>query len=345
MNASEIAVADMSPGLLIRLRPAGPWRLGSDSGARDQVGRIYHSDSVFSAVSSAMHRLGTLEDWLDATARNAAGPAVRFSSCFPFQRDALYIVPPRSLWPPAASPKVRWKGARFVPVTLVSDLLAGKPPEENAWLVDGVSECLVPADRKAAPTGPFRASLRSNACVDRQSAAQVEVHSTACLEFAPDSGLWLTAAFADDAAQERWSAPVSAAFRLLADSGFGGERSRGWGRAHQPEITEGTLPGLILAPCELPEAYWLLSLYSPAGDDLIEWNKGAYSLVTRNGRVESPAQWGAPKKALRMVSEGSVLVAPAHPRGAVHDVAPAGFPHPVFRAGFALAIPIPGQVA
>jgi hypothetical protein len=36
-----------------------------------------------------------------------------------------------------------------------------------------------------------------------------------------------------------------------------------------------------------------------------------------------------------------VLVASAVPRGSAADVAPEGFPHPVYRAGFALAIPIP----
>src|SRR5881296_1733426 len=83
----------------IRLRPAGPWRIGPDSGDRDRVDRIFHSDSLFSAISAAMSRLGTLEEWLDATVR-APEPAVRFSSCFPFQGDTLFVVPPRNLWPP-----------------------------------------------------------------------------------------------------------------------------------------------------------------------------------------------------------------------------------------------------
>ncbi len=39
---------------------------------------------------------------------------------------------------------------------------------------------------------------------------------------------------------------MKAAFRLLADSGFGGERSRGWGRSETPEFVEGMLPGLII---------------------------------------------------------------------------------------------------
>jgi hypothetical protein len=43
-----------------------------------------------------------------------------------------------------------------------------------------------------------------------------------------------------------------------------------------------------------------------------------------------------------MVAEGSVLCAAAPPRGSAADVAPDDFAHPVFRAGFALSIPLPG---
>jgi len=45
-----------------------------------------------------------------------------------------------------------------------------------------------------------------------------------------------------------------------------------------------------------------------------------------------------------MITEGSVLIAAAAPLGASPDVAPEGFPHPVYRAGFALSIPLPPQV-
>ena len=61
----------MNPGLVVKLRPAGPWRIGPDSGARNRVDVIYHSDSLFSAVTSAMERMGLLSEWLDATARRA----------------------------------------------------------------------------------------------------------------------------------------------------------------------------------------------------------------------------------------------------------------------------------
>jgi hypothetical protein len=42
-----------------------------------------------------------------------------------------------------------------------------------------------------------------------------------------------------------------------------------------------------------------------------------------------------------MVAEGSVVYAPAGPSGSAPDVAPDGFAHPVFRAGFAVSIPLP----
>jgi CRISPR type III-A-associated RAMP protein Csm4 len=420
----------MNPGLVVKLRPAGPWRIGTDSGARNRVDVIYHSDSLYSAVASAMARLGSLDEWLDATARNGAS-AVSFSSCFPFLDEIDFVVPPRTIWPPTSpalmSARVRWKSARFVPLSVVQAMLAGEPLEGNQWSLDGASECLVPAGRP----GPFRTGVRWSAAVDRLTGA-VERHSTACIEFRPGAGLWTIVSFADEAAHTRWLEPIKAAFRLLADTGFGGERSRGWGRSEPPEFTEGTLPDLVLgaapqkpaseplvteptvtelivaeptppgtevlivaeqvtalapmalglwppsadeppvaepappepeapiaaesvtepaplapgprplAPVPAPVQHWLLSLFTPAPDDSVDWGRGNYAVLARCGRVDSPAGSGELKKEIQMVAEGSVLCAAAPPRGSAADVAPDGFAHPVFRAGFALAIPLPG---
>jgi CRISPR type III-A-associated RAMP protein Csm4 len=265
---------------------------------------------------------------------------VRFSSCFPYQGDTLLVVPPRNLWPPPPSSKVRWKGAKFVPLSVVESLAAGKALSEDGWIIDGPSECLLPFSTPPAP-GPFRVSVRSSAAVDREGES-VSPHSTACIEFTPGSGLWCAVQFSDDAARDLWTKPLTAAFRLLADSGFGGKRSQGWGRAEMPEITEGAIE--VHTNTEEAPAYWLLSLFHPAASDTVEWSLGNYTLTTRGGRVESDARWGDHKKQTRMVSEGSVLVASAEPRGSAADVAPDGFPHPVYRSGFALAIPIPLSV-
>ncbi len=349
--------AAQQPGLVVKLRPTGPWRVGPDSGARDAVDLLYHSDSLFSAVTGAMRLLGHLEEWLDATARRPEGAAVRFSSLFPFQNEVGFVVPPRSVWPPPASTKVRWKGARFVPLGLIGPLLGGHALEEERWDVDGVSQCLVAGGR----LGPFRLGIRATAAVDRL-AGNIEPHEVACIEFLPGAGLWAVISFSSDEQKENWDGPVRAALRLLADSGFGGERGHGWGRADTPEFIEGTLPQMILpeqpaepapapdavpgepeTPPEPANAYWLLSLFSPAAEDAVDWNRGSYSVLERGGRVASPVRSGDLKKLLNMISEGSVLLADRPVQGAAPDVAPDGFAHPVYRAGFALAIPIPWQ--
>jgi CRISPR type III-A-associated RAMP protein Csm4 len=189
--------------------------------------------------------------------------------------------------------------------------------------------------------------IRWNAAVDRL-AGSTERHSTACLEFRAGAGLWTVVSFADEAARDRWQDPLKAAFRWLADSGFGGERSRGWGRSETPEFTEGALPGMILeTPADtgqngnMSHGQWLLSLFTPAAADSVDWTRGNYTVMERAGRVESPAGYGELKKHIQMVAEGSVLYAGGALRGAAPDVAPDGFAHPVFRAGFAVSIPLP----
>jgi CRISPR type III-A-associated RAMP protein Csm4 len=481
----------MSDCLRIRLRPTGPWRIAPDSGERDRCGDIYHSDALYSAVCGAMLRLGFLEDWLLATAR-ADVPKVRLSSMFPWQGNTYFLPAPKGVWPPPPSSKLYARGARFLPRAVAATLFAGKPIEENRWQVDGVSQCLLAGTGRGPGSGPFRMTIRAGAAVDRMSHAQAEVHRTACIEFASNAGLWFLAEFADGARSE-WESRFQAAVRLLADSGFGGRRSIGWGqaeivdsawgsllhlalgpppketpppalhlvRAPEPEIQESTVeeqpeetepvvqepeqtetaeaavvaapefavlrvereaetvpqeqtpepieavpeppaepaslepaspaeesavdiepkpeppPQIeepeepvpvegteavaaqmapasseeIPAPAEapppmepapvLPTAWYLLSLYTPGSLDAVEWSRGAYSLVERTGRVDSPQGSGQTKKSLRMVAEGSLLLTATPPVGAAQDVAPDGFPHPVYRSGFAVAVPVP----
>ena len=333
--------------LLAKLRPSGPWRVGPDSGDRLRVGRVLHSDALYSALTQAFIPLGQLDAWLEATAMHAEGAQVRLSSCFPFgpteNGDTLFLPPPATHWPPPDSLRIRWKSANYVPPTAIWQLLSGKPLIEEHWVVDGVSECLLPVIRNVAAASPFRVSIRSRAAVDRLGQG-VEPHQTACLEFSKGAGIWIAFSFADKEAEARWSPALKGALKLIADSGLGGERSSGWGRFEQPEFADGELGTLLFgsrykAPEEVT-GHWLLSLFSPAADDRVDWQQGNYRVVARTGRVESSAGWGAPKRANQMIAEGGVLVAPVAPKGAARDVAPAGFAHPVYRAGFALTLPI-----
>jgi CRISPR type III-A-associated RAMP protein Csm4 len=348
----------MSSALLIRLRPAGPWRYGPGDGARDRVDSLYRSDRLFSAVTQAMLRLGHLDEWLDATARSSQ-PAVVFSSLFPFQADTLFAPPPQTLWPPAVaalrtpSPvfltKVRWRTAHFVPVPVIESLITGSQISADQWIADAESGCLLRRDRPQS--SPFRTVVRTRVPVDRLTNRSADGHTTACIEFEPGAGLWAVALFAGSVAEHAWSDRVKAAFRLLGDIGFGGSRSAGWGQAPSPECQVGDWPGLLFpklargmrngAADGLSTLHWLLSLYTPSSDDAVNWAEGKYELTVRGGRVESSAGWGAEKKLIRMVTEGSVLSSSANPKGQAVDVAPDQFAHPVYRAGFALALQLP----
>jgi CRISPR/Cas system CSM-associated protein Csm4 (group 5 of RAMP superfamily) len=315
----------------IRLRPTGPWRAGHRTGDRERVDAVYHSDALYSAVTHAMKSLGWLEEWLDATARAAESskdPAVRFSSLFPFVGETRLIAPPRTSWPPSGG-KLYVKAAKLVPL----DVARRGVVNESRWSVDGASECLLPAGM----TAPFEVGMRAGAAVDRIT-GQTEAHRTACLEFVPSAGWWGLVDIAGEHV-EAWEARVKAALRLLADSGFGGERSRGWGRAAEPEFADA-------APLFGGEGHagvwWMLSLYSPHADDAVDWSRGDYAATTRGGWTDSVAG-SVKKKQVRMIEEGSVLMAPSL-RGRAVDVAPDGFPHPAWRAGFALAVPVPLEV-
>lgn len=346
----------MSPALLIRLRPAGPWRYGPGDGAHDRVDSVFRSDRLYSAVCQAMLQLGFLDEWLEATAR-AEQPAVVLSSLFPFQGDTLFAPPPETVWPPSPpalrtpSPvfltKVRWSAAKFVPMPVIETLLMGTPLQADQWIADAESGCLLRRDRPQS--SPFRLATRARVPVDRLTGVSAEARKAACVEFEPGAGLWTVVLFASAEAAAVWKERLAAAFRFLCDTGLGGSRSSGWGQAGAPEITEGNWPGILLPKFArakqstepLSSLHWLLSLYSPADSDAVEWGEGRYGVVLRGGRVESKLGWGAEKKTVRMVTEGSVVSAAASIHGRAVDVAPEGFAHPVYRAGFALALQLP----
>jgi CRISPR/Cas system CSM-associated protein Csm4 (group 5 of RAMP superfamily) len=347
----------MQQALLVRLRPTGPWRYGPSDGALDRVDTLYRSDRLFSAVTLAMRQLGLLDTWLDAMARSPQ-PAVAFASLFPFQGETLFVTPPVNLWPPPSSlvtspspvylTKVRWRAAHFVPLSLVDALLNGQAVLADQWIPDPESGCLLRRDRPSS--SPFRVVARGFSPVDRLRLTSTHAETSACVEFEAGSGLWTVARFFDEAAHQIWNSPLRAAFRLLADTGFGGGRSKGWGQVQAPEFETGTWPALILPKVaraarnnghqpETSRSYWLMSLYSPAAMDSINWSGGQYELVVRNGRVDGAT--GELKKSVRLVTEGCVLDADAEPVGTAVDVAPAGFAHPVYRSGIALALLMP----
>jgi CRISPR-associated protein Csm4 len=323
----------MNSGFIVRLRPTGPWRLGPSTGARDRVDRVLHSDTLYSALTIAADQLGLLADWVAATA-DASRPAVRVSSAFPFIGRSLFAPAPKHVWPPAGAGKVRWESARFVPLQLLSRLHAYESLKEDRWAVDPVSGCLLPIEKFGEVNPPFRIGMRRTAAVDRVSHVSGEAGSTACLAFAEGAGMWCAVECSDD-----WNSRVQSLFRWIADTGVGGERSLGWGRSAAPEFE--ALPPALTATVENAEhheiGHFLLSLFAPATTDRVDWSRGSYALIRRSGRTQHR---GELKTESALVEEGSVLISEAAPVGFARDIAPAGYDHPVYRAGFAVTIPV-----
>ncbi len=332
----------MPSALLVRFRPAGPWRLGPDNGATDRTDRILHSDAVYSALTIAMRDLGWLEDWLAVTAHANGEPALRLTSCCPWTGRLLMVEPPRSLWPVAQTGKLRWKSARFVPASLIPALIRGEALKEDQWAVDPVSECLLPVTRNGPMHPPFRPAKRRFAAVDRETGVSESAREVACLQFAPSSGMWFAAVFASDRTRDQWTGKFRSACRLLADQGIGGGKSVGWGRSDEPRFeTVGDWYRMLTgAEGEIAgeSAWWLLSLFTPGPADAVDWKRGNYGTCVRSGRVSGTS---AVKPPARMVAEGSVLLSASPLTGAVRNVAAEDAAHPVYRSGLAVAVPIP----
>ena len=343
----------MQPAVLIRLRPLGPWRYGPGDGGNDRMDKLFRSDRLYSAVTLAMRQFGYVgrmarRDRARVQSTGCIELLVSLSSRHAVRSAAAHALAASINAGDFAQPGVPLEnslGRGAVCTGCMSSI-----PCSRAVPFWPISGC--PIRKVAACCGvtvrirtPFRVVMRTRAAIDRLSQTAAHVDSFACVEFEASSGLWCAIRFADAAAETQWSDKMKAAFRLLADTGFGGGRTAGWGQTAAPEFQDGAWPNLLLPRTAKASAksssngdsgdsaaYWLLSLYSPAQSDSPDWSQGDYELVTRGGHS---------RKTTRMIGEGSVLLAAREPAGVALDVAPAGHEHPVYRAGFALAVRLP----
>ena len=264
--------------------------------------------------------------WLDATAQNPG----RFRRPLQFRLSAVHRASAgRSSAHRMASPGFARRCAGRAPAmchcrSSPNSSPAG-PLDEDQWTVDGASECVVPANLG----GPFqdcRALQRRSRSVSMARPCRMPPR---VWNFNPaaDSGSWCLMPMKPPRA--RWDGPLKAAIRLLADSGFGGERGRGWGRTGAPSFTEGQLPRPHPARFEsFGTARFRSALAALA---VFACRVRSHRLVARqlcHGRAWRLGRRSGMRKrsVVRMIEEGSVLAAPTAPAGRAPDVAPDGFP-------------------
>jgi CRISPR-associated protein Csm4 len=176
--------------------------------------------------------------------------------------------------------------------------------------------------------------------LDRISNAS-NIYRAGRLTFAENGGLWVGFQVLD----EQWRGVLSALLNVLADEGIGGERSSGYGqfmlaldddRLSFPDAVE-TDRFVTLSHCRpasTQEATQTLS------------GNAAYGLDVRRGWMGSLDASGLRRKAVRMLTMGSVLqsIRGQSLYGSLANVTPDVFKrHPVYRYGFALPIGVEGS--
>jgi CRISPR-associated protein Csm4 len=183
----------------------------------------------------------------------------------------------------------------------------------------------------------WRSETAPRVTVDRATDASA-VYQAGYIRFQPGCGLYLLIRWRDGKVRDL----VEQALQALGDAGIGGERSAGHGLfelvASQPMALQGPRQG---SRCVT------LSLYHPTEAEVasVLGDGSAYELETRGGWMASPDEMARRRKAVRMLSEGSVLTGwqPNRVYGDLVEVTPEEAddwkpPHPVYRYGFAFPV-------
>lgn len=338
----------------------------------EETGETFPSDSFFAALVAQDVLVGG--DGSLASAFLGDTPPLYHSSLFPrlgdlplLPRPALpLIVPDDTL---RAAIGKGFKRLRYLSPALFADVCAGRPITNAPVMLQGGRVWVTLAEAKALNAPPWRRAANESdtswqqrlaheaiwsvtgvphVTVDRVSCASA-YYEVGQVTFAPEAGLALLVRFTDPAYRPRFERLLD----LLGDSGLGGRRSSGSG-AFAWHV--GASLAIDLGASE--KRVVLLSRYLPRPDELaaLRSTGSAYRLVNVGGWLFSPGEMSQRRQRVRMIVEGSVLDASAGAlRGCIVDVRPdysksgphpllgAGFgtPHPVYRSGLALTVPIP----
>lgn len=130
------------------------------------------------------------------------------------------------------------------------------------------------------------------------------------------------------------------AFRLLGENGLGSYKTTGNGQ-FEPVLEK---PTALRVP-QNSDYLLNLSLYCPSqqeAENHLQLNKSSYQLLKRGGYIANPedtSKMSWRKKSVYMFQEGSVFKG-NHLKGKLADLKPDGLPHPIYREGRPVFIPV-----
>jgi len=312
------------------------------------------SDTLVSSILSVWrHAAPTTSD--SAIEAMAGNPPFAVSSAMPTLEcegrfEPLLFVPP-GLAERATTDDLKrklYRKARFADAGSLHTLLKGESLPSQALLVSDSGWLLHPdppprfdADLSSREVWEGRLWLRESRprlSIDRMTGRATEgiLFRYASTVFRSDVSLTMLAEFRDPSCR----LVFETALRLLGQEGIGGGRSIGHGLFSIDQVTEGFESRLGTG------ARILVSLLHPTRteiDDGLLNQSSAYTFVARGGWAERGGRGAARRKAINMLAEGSVVRDLGAQRlGDSVCVLDAGdaLPHPVYRSGCALTIPI-----
>lgn len=314
-----------------------PLHVGVEGIGQERIEDTVRSDTLWGAL---VQQWSLLFD--ESPADLARDCPFLVSSCFPLVRDRrFYPLPEAALEALGAElsasgeaqKELRFKDIkkiRYLGEPLLQRLLEGELLQ-LADLADEGSH-LPRVDDKGKPHSLDVQRPRQR--IDRLTGSVEQGGFFYCTDkyFASENGLFFLMACEDDTVRRRFEA----ALLLLGDSGLGADRSIGRGRFRMSIHT----PALALP--ENAGQHLLLSLCHPTREEVLagRLKDALYRLERRSGHAGAPGVGSLRRTDLWVLAEGAVLPAPL--QGDIPEVIAAGgpAPHPVYRYGRALTLPM-----
>lgn len=332
------------------IKPLSPFHIGEDIADEVSGGQFPRSDTLASALALCWEQLfgvSPIEIFTNSKfCISSAMPWIRTGKpdgirlFLPMRRDFEY--PPQSdgykkikklkwvekpLWQKMIVDRKFLSGIANLSDCVAGEILLSTPCEKNEFFAVGVRQ-RVTVDRASSTSDTFFSG--ENYFARASGSAKVE------------SGFWILADFSGDLSGEV-RRQFEASLRLLGDTGIGADRSSGKGFFEIAEVLEEKELGLPYA--ENPDGVMLLSLWSPAADELLALRdeRSRWSVEIRGGWIAPGYGVSFMKRPIMMFSEGSVVAGKI--AGKVVDVTPGdevekALGHKVCRWGKAMTLPI-----
>ncbi len=297
------------------------------------------ADTLFSAICqtwATFYDTESLTDFLNRYKANSEELPFTITSAFPYA-DNVYFYPKPLTFQVEAK---KSKRVQFVSHNIFHSIISGNPPDfKDDHLINGEKVWIHPEEKERLKKSMkdkltlWETATRPRVTIGAQNAGS-EIWHVQTVQFNTNCGLWFAAQFDSDKTKQR----IDTLFRVLGDTGIGGERNAGYGMF---DFTETTLE--IPTPEGGNQFVTLSPICPQSSEQLAQLLTGdiAYTLNPLTGWVSSTGT-ASRRKQISMFTEGSVLHVSDTQIGRLVDLRPENWEHPVYRYGYAWQVGIKG---